>query len=59
MVEGIAAIQKDFSRLEKWTDMNHMKFNNGKWKSLHLGWNNPMHQQRLGSSFAEKDQVSW
>lgn len=58
MLEGRAAIQ-DFSRLEEWTDRNHMEFNNYKCKILHLEWNNPRHQQSLGSSFAEKDQVSW
>jgi len=44
MLEGRATIQWDFSSLKKCTDRNHTKFNNGKCKILHLGWNNPMHQ---------------
>jgi len=46
--------------LESCTERNLMKFNKGKWRVLHLGRNNPMHQYRLGadlleSSSAERD----
>ncbi|GAB0187291.1 mitochondrial enolase superfamily member 1 [Grus japonensis] len=58
--EGCAAIQRDLDRLEKQADRNHIKFNKGKCKVLHLGRNNPKHNYMLGatqleSSFAEKD----
>jgi len=54
--EGCAAIQRDLDRLESWAE----KFSKGKCRVLHLGRNNPMHQNRLGvdllqSSSAERD----
>jgi len=47
-LKGCAAIQQDFDRLESWVERNLMKFNKGKYRVLHLGRNNPMHQYRLG-----------
>ncbi|GAB0203498.1 mitochondrial enolase superfamily member 1 [Grus japonensis] len=58
--EGCAAIQQHLDRLESWAERNHVKFNKGKCRVLHLGKNNLRHQYRLGvdllgSSSVEKD----
>jgi len=60
-LEGCAAIQQDVDRLESWEQRNLMKFNKAKFRVLHLGRNNPMHQYRLRadllkSSSVERDQ---
>uniref|UniRef100_K7EYU7 Reverse transcriptase domain-containing protein n=1 Tax=Pelodiscus sinensis TaxID=13735 RepID=K7EYU7_PELSI len=53
-------IQNDLSKLEKWSEVNRMRFNKEKCKVLHLGRNNQFHTYKMGSdclgrSMAERD----
>ena len=45
-LQGRAAIQRDFDKLEKWADRNVTKFNKGKYKVLHVGWDKLMQRYR-------------
>ncbi|KAJ7409038.1 rna-directed dna polymerase from mobile element jockey-like [Willisornis vidua] len=53
-LEGRDIIQKDLDRLERWTCVNLMKFNNTKCKVLHLAQSNPKYGYRLGKDHTEK-----
>ena len=60
MLEGRKAIQRDLDRLEKWAQVNLMKFSKAKCKVLHLSQVDPHYQYKLGDkriehSPAEKD----
>ncbi|KAJ7411334.1 rna-directed dna polymerase from mobile element jockey-like [Willisornis vidua] len=55
--EGCAALQKDFSRLDKWAEKNCLKFSKGNCRVLLPGKNNPRHQYRLGDDMLKSSSV--
>lgn len=56
MTEGKNTIQKDVDRLEEWSHVNLMKFNESKCKVHHLGWGNPQEQYKLGYEWIESEE---
>ena len=52
-VEGMDANQRDLNRLERWAQVNLMRFNTAKCKVLHLGLRNSRHLYRLEGAALE------
>uniref|UniRef100_A0A674JM42 Reverse transcriptase domain-containing protein n=1 Tax=Terrapene triunguis TaxID=2587831 RepID=A0A674JM42_9SAUR len=48
-LEDRIKIQNDLDKLEKWSEVNGMKFNKDKCKVLHLGRNNQLHTYKMGN----------
>lgn len=47
--ECCAVLQKELNRLERWAEMNHLKFIKGKCRVRHLGRKYPKNQYRMGA----------
>ncbi|CAM5146598.1 unnamed protein product [Natator depressus] len=48
-LEDRIKIQNDLNKLEKWSEVDRMKFNKDKCKVLHLGRNNQLHTYKMGN----------